>query len=155
MPLLCVTDTIEQSPARFLHHIQHVFKSLASPEVGVGYFLGLCESFAELHEQAKLVAVLRGAFPLEQRQIGPVHREDVMEILEIFFFYATGTQSARIVAAAQGCPLRSLIRRFAAVKIMRAGRIDVNGPFKTRFPDLTPEYGFCRGGTADIAHAYK
>src|SRR3954466_10738891 len=79
-----VLNPVEQSPACLLDKIQYVLKALMSSEVRIGNLLGSRgKPFAVLHEQAQLMTVLGRALSLQYREIRPVHRQNVVKLLEI------------------------------------------------------------------------
>jgi hypothetical protein len=101
------------------------------------------------------MTVLRRTLLSEDREIGSVHRQNIMEMLEIPLMYAPRTQSPRVVATPGRCLLGSFIRRLTLMIIMRASGIDVKGLFEAGSPDLLTEYGLRSGGASNITHANK
>ena len=89
---LFITNSIKQSPPRFLYQVQNVFKALVSAKIRIGYFCYTFRKlFAILHEQPELMAVLRRAFPLKYGEISPIHRQNIMKNFEIPLMYLPRT----------------------------------------------------------------
>src|SRR5262249_53868391 len=95
-----------------------------------------------------LVPVLGGAQSLEDPQVPVVHREQQIEIREVFLRHLPRSQARNVVAAFFRMRDRAAVGRFPDVIVMRSGGIDLNVQVFSFYQFL--QYAFPRRGTANV-----
>lgn len=79
MPL---PDVLQQSLCRIFHHVQHALEALLTAVIRVGNFaLGMMAR--EFEEQPHLRATARRRKALQDGEVGPVHRQHIIETEKI------------------------------------------------------------------------
>src|SRR6185436_863936 len=91
----------------------------------------------------------------ELGEIGAIHREDVVEVLEVVARHAARAQAGEVVAPPTRGGHGTTVRRVAGVVVRRAGGIDVQRQVSELARGDAAQYAFGGGRTADVAEAYE
>lgn len=159
---ISITDALRLTVgARFNHEKKSGNRSLAqyalepggTAVIRIGHF-----GFAarcELHKQPNLVVLAGLRLLHKHRVIIAVHRDDVIESLEVLGLYASRTNIGQRIASASRGRSSTTVGGLVNVIGVRAGRVDIEMLGKTRLVHQVPKHAFRGRRTADIAHAHE
>lgn len=129
-----------------------MLKALVSAVVRVGDDRGLCGE-QKLRQAPDLVLVLRGASFFQKCAVVPVHGQEQVKRLEVFFHHGSGPQVRKFVASFERMLLAALIGWRIGVEVVSACRVHLDFVQEVLLSQSCEENCFGCGTATDVAHA--
>src|SRR5690606_18257832 len=152
--LCCLLQIVEQPLAGAAEHIVHQVEALRAAVVRIGYFrlLPVGLGVPRAHE-ADLRVVLRIRELAQVAQVGLVHGDDQVELLEVVGDFHPARAAREDEAVLVGHRLRARIGRVAHVPVADAAGIHFVAIQRSTLARELQEQAFRQRRAADVAHA--
>ena len=133
----------QKSIGSALDKIKHLLKRLSLPVIWIRHRAS--SVIRKIHEQTQLVPMCRRTLTLKITQIVLVHRQQEVEVKEIFCTHLPSTQGTHIITTRGACRTGTHIGSRADVVIPCAGRIHQHLIMQTCGNKALLKNGMCSG----------
>ena len=144
---------LDERGAGSIHHLEHQVESVGAPVVGIRYIEVPIPVGVELSEEGEIgTSIILGLEIAQVAEVAAVHREDVVELLEVLGAYAP-----RPPLECDPVPRRDLggtgVGRLSVMPRARTRRVDVDPFGEALLLQTVCQDSFSERRTADVAQA--
>ena len=146
------TQICEETLACRIDQVEHPLEAVGTAVVRIRH-LARAGVGRERHQQRDLGARARGADALQVHEVVLIHREDVVEAVEVRALHLAAAQVLHPQPALLAVRDGAAVGRGIDVVVGGAGGVDLDAVVEPRRVHLVAQHGLGGGGTADVAEA--